>query len=100
MRLAAHQLSLFPSSARVDALVQRHGWGGLDTELFLLGFVGLGISIYPYAVPRSVTIWEAAAPPQSQLFMLVGAVVIIPVILVYTGWAYWVFRGKVRGGYH
>jgi cytochrome d ubiquinol oxidase subunit II len=69
--------------------------------LFLLGFVGLGISIYPYAVPRAVTIWDAAAPAQSQLFMLVGAVVIIPVILAYTGWAYWVFRGKVgTHGYH
>ncbi|MGQ2944407.1 MAG: cytochrome d ubiquinol oxidase subunit II, partial [Blastomonas fulva] len=68
---------------------------------FLLGFVGLGISIYPYIVPRSLTIWDAAAPASSQLFMLVGAVVIIPVILAYTGWAYWVFRGKVAAdGYH
>ena len=73
----------------------------LALGLFLLGFVGLGISIYPYVVPRAVTIWEAAAPPQSQLFMLVGAVVIVPVILAYTGWAYWVFRGKVgTHGYH
>jgi cytochrome d ubiquinol oxidase subunit II len=69
--------------------------------LFLLGFVGLAISMYPYVVPRAVTIWDAAAPAQSQLFMLVGAVVIIPVILAYTGWAYWVFRGKVGAhGYH
>jgi cytochrome bd ubiquinol oxidase subunit II len=73
----------------------------LALGLFLLGFVGLGISIYPYVVPRAVTIWDAAAPPQSQLFMLVGAVVIVPVILAYTGWAYWVFRGKVgTHGYH
>ena len=73
----------------------------LALALFLLGFVGLGISIYPYVVPRAVTIWDAAAPPQSQLFMLVGAVVIVPLILVYTGWAYWVFRGKVgTHGYH
>ncbi|ELT50664.1 cytochrome d ubiquinol oxidase subunit II [Brucella intermedia] len=69
--------------------------------LFFLGFAGLGISIYPYVVPRAVTIWDAAAPPQSQLFMLVGAAVIIPIILAYTGWAYWVFRGKVgTHGYH
>ncbi|HWD67834.1 MAG TPA: cytochrome d ubiquinol oxidase subunit II [Caulobacteraceae bacterium] len=69
--------------------------------LFLLGFVGLGISMYPYVVPRAVTIWDAAAPPSSQIFMLVGAVVIIPVILAYTGWAYWVFRGKAgEHGYH
>jgi cytochrome bd ubiquinol oxidase subunit II len=73
----------------------------LALGLFLLGFVGLGISINPYVVPRAVTIWDAAAPPQSQLFMLVGAVVIVPVILAYTGWAYWVFRGKVgTHGYH
>jgi cytochrome d ubiquinol oxidase subunit II len=73
----------------------------LALGLFLLGFIGLCITIYPYAVPRAITIWDAAAPEQSQLFMLVGALVIIPLILVYTGWAYWVFRGKVStGGYH
>ena len=73
----------------------------LALGIFLLGFLGLAISIYPYAVPRSVTIWEAAAPVRSQLFLLAGAVVIIPVILVYTSWAYWVFRGKVgTHGYH
>ena len=73
----------------------------LALALFLLGFVGLGISIYPYVVPRAVTIWDAAAPPQSQLFMLVGAIVIVPTILAYTAWAYWVFRGKVGSqGYH
>ena len=69
--------------------------------LFLLGFVGLAISMYPFVVPRTITIWDAAAPAQSQSFMLVGAVVIIPLILAYTGWAYWVFRGKVGAhGYH
>jgi cytochrome d ubiquinol oxidase subunit II len=69
--------------------------------LFLLGFVGLGISMFPYAVPRAVTIWDAAVPASSQIFMLVGAVVIIPTILAYTGWAYWVFRGKAGAhGYH
>ncbi len=68
--------------------------------LFLLSYVGLGISIFPYVVPRAITIWAAAAPAQSQLFMLVGTVVIIPIIIGYTGWAYWVFRGKVGEGYH
>lgn len=73
----------------------------LALAIFLLGFVGLGISIYPYAVPRAVTIWDAAAPPQSQIFILVGTIVIVPIILAYTGWAYWVFRGKVgTHGYH
>jgi cytochrome d ubiquinol oxidase subunit II len=69
--------------------------------LFLLGFIGLAISMYPYVVPRAVTIWDAAAPAQSQSFMLVGAVVIVPLILAYTSWAYWIFRGKVGAhGYH
>ncbi len=69
--------------------------------LFALGMVGLGISMWPYVVPDSVTIWDAAAPMRSQMFMLVGTVIIIPVILAYTGWAYWVFRGKVgTEGYH
>jgi cytochrome d ubiquinol oxidase subunit II len=69
--------------------------------LFLLNFVGLGISVYPYLVPRQVTIWEAAAPLQSQEFMLVGTAVIFPIILAYTAWAYWVFRGKAgTHGYH
>lgn len=69
--------------------------------LFLLGFLGLGVSVYPYVVPRAVTIWDAAAPPESQSFMLVGALVIIPLILAYTSWAYWVFRGKAGiHGYH
>ncbi|MCA8928184.1 MAG: cytochrome d ubiquinol oxidase subunit II [Alphaproteobacteria bacterium] len=69
--------------------------------LFLLGFLGLGISIYPYAVPQAVTIWEAASPPESQAFLLVGTVVIVPMILAYTAWAYWVFRGKAGSqGYH
>ncbi|KQN07090.1 ubiquinol oxidase subunit II [Sphingobium sp. Leaf26] len=68
--------------------------------LFLLGYIGLGISIFPFVVPPAVTIWAAAAPPQSQLFMLVGTMFIIPVIIAYTAWSYWVFRGKVGEGYH
>ncbi|MCA0243954.1 MAG: cytochrome d ubiquinol oxidase subunit II [Proteobacteria bacterium] len=73
----------------------------LALALFALGYLGLAVSIYPYLVPRSTTIWDAAAPPASQAFMLVGAVVIVPVILIYTAWAYRVFRGKVgSAGYH
>jgi len=68
---------------------------------FLLAFIGLGISVFPYVVPRAVTLWDAAAPHSSQAFMLVGAVTIIPLILGYTFWSYWVFRGKVGPhGYH
>ncbi len=73
----------------------------LSLALFALTFAGLGVSLYPYIVPEKITIWDAAAPPSSQLFMLVGAGVMIPIILAYTGYAYWVFRGKVRDeGYH
>ena len=63
--------------------------------------IGLGISIWPDVVPGAVTIWEAAAPERSQVFMLIGAGILIPIILAYTVWAYWVFRGKVdEAGYH
>ena len=73
----------------------------LSLLLFLLGMIGLGVSIWPYVVPDSITIWDAAAPERSQSFMLVGTLVIMPIILAYTGWAYWVFRGKVADeGYH
>ncbi|SMF33567.1 cytochrome bd-I ubiquinol oxidase subunit 2 apoprotein [Tistlia consotensis] len=69
--------------------------------LFLLGFFGLGISLWPYAIPREVDIWAAAAPPETQGFALIGFVVLMPLILGYGVWSYWVFRGKVRDeGYH
>ena len=69
--------------------------------LFALGFIGLGISMFPYVVPRALTIWDAAAPEKSQIFMLVGVVFILPVIAGYTAWAYYVFRGKSAvEGYH
>ena len=73
----------------------------LALAIFLLGFIGLGISMFPYLVPPSITIWDAAAPPSSQIFMLVGVGIMLPIILAYTGYAYWVFRGKVgHEGYH
>ncbi len=70
--------------------------------IFVLCFAGIGISFYPYIVPGALTIAEAAAPDASLGFLLVGTVVLVPIILAYTGYAYWVFRGKVRpeDGYH
>ena len=70
--------------------------------VFALCFAGLGISMFPLIVPPDITIWQAAAPFESQLFLLVGSLVLLPLILVYTGYAYWVFRGKVQVGasYH
>ncbi|AMO23944.1 cyanide-insensitive cytochrome bd quinol oxidase subunit II [Ramlibacter solisilvae] len=74
----------------------------LTLGLVFLGYSGLGISLWPHVIPPSVTIWQAAGPPQSLGFTLVGALLIVPMILGYTAWSYWVFRGKVRGdeGYH
>ncbi|GHS79611.1 cytochrome d ubiquinol oxidase subunit II [Pseudomonas kermanshahensis] len=70
--------------------------------LVFLGYTGLLISIWPYVLPPSLTIWEAAGPPQSLGFALVGALFIIPFILGYSAWSYYVFRGKVKvgEGYH
>jgi len=88
-------------------------WHGLRTRhplqpflatvaIFTLSYAGLGISFYPHIVPPALTIAEAAAPDGSLLFLLAGAAVLIPVILAYTAYSYWVFRGKVRpeDGYH
>lgn len=70
--------------------------------LFGLSFVGLAISFYPYLIPPDLTFREAAAPDKSLGFLLVGASVLIPLILLYTSYSYWVFRGKVAtdDGYH
>jgi len=73
----------------------------LTLILFGLSMVGLAISIWPDVIPGRVSIWQAAAPARSQAFMLVGAGILVPIILAYTAWAYWVFRGKVgEEGYH
>lgn len=73
----------------------------LALGLFVLGMIGLGISMFPYVVPGAITIHDAAAHPKSLIFMLVGAVVMVPIILAYTAYSYWIFRGKVgQEGYH
>jgi cytochrome d ubiquinol oxidase subunit II len=73
----------------------------ISLTLFLLGMAGIGITIWPNVVPPALTIWDAAAPERSQQFMLVGVAITLPLILAYTAWAYWVFRGKVgEHGYH
>ena len=66
--------------------------------LFLLSYLGLAISLWPMVVPFHFTLWEAASAPRTQAFLLVGTLFMLPVILMYSGWSYWVFRGKVRGG--
>jgi cytochrome d ubiquinol oxidase subunit II len=73
----------------------------LTLLLYGLCFMGLGISLYPDILPGKLSIADAASPPSSQGFMLIGAAILIPLILAYTGYSYWVFRGKVKeGGYH
>jgi len=90
---------LFAAGMRKD----RDTWPFLSAlAIFVLSFIGLGISLFPYMVPHSVTIAEAAAPDDSLWFLLAGALVLIPMILGYTAYAYWVFRGKTdpSEGYH
>ncbi|MEL6374945.1 MAG: cytochrome d ubiquinol oxidase subunit II [Pseudomonadota bacterium] len=70
--------------------------------LFILSYIGLGIGFYPYIVPHTVTIWDAAGPDSSLWFLLAGTIFLLPIILMYTAYSYWVFRGKVNvdSGYH
>ena len=97
----------------LTALIAFGGWHALGRGrevrpffaaigLFLLGYLGLVISWYPYLVPPSVTVWQAAAVPASQIFMLIGTLVFLPLALGYTTLVYWLFRGKVKPGesYH
>ncbi len=82
---------------------ERDRWPFLATlAMFVLSFIGIGISFYPHMVPPNLTIWQAAAPDESLAFLLVGAVVLVPLILAYSAYAYWVFRGKIdpSHGYH
>jgi len=107
-----HLLFVLPVPTLTAILAGILAWGLLtrrDTVpfpatigLFGLCFAGLGIGITPYIVPRAVTIHEAAAPDASLLFMLVGAAILLPLILAYTAYSYWVFRGKIdpEAGYH
>src|SRR5882757_4335534 len=70
--------------------------------LFALSYAGIAISLWPMIVPHHYTLWQAASSPSTQAFLAVGTLFLLPVILFYTGWSYWVFRGKVRAdvGYH
>ena len=107
-----HLLFVMPVPTLTAILAAILGWSLLKKKdqipfptaigLFALCFAGLGIGIAPYIVPRAVTIHEAAAPDASLSFMLVGAAILLPLIISYTAYSYWVFRGKVdpEAGYH
>lgn len=97
----------------ITALVALAAWRAIEARrdilpfiatigLFLLGYAGLVISNFPYIVPPTLTIWQTAAAPSSQFFLLVGTLILLPMVLGYTAFVYWVFRGKVKEGegYH
>jgi cytochrome bd ubiquinol oxidase subunit II len=97
----------------VTALVAFVAWRSIESgreavpflasiTLFLLGYLGLLISNFPYIVPPSLTIWQAAAAPATHIFMLIGTLVLLPIIVGYTIFVYWIFGGKLREGegYH
>ncbi|GLS21208.1 quinol oxidase subunit [Labrys miyagiensis] len=103
-------LAPIPIATAVVAILT---WRALESEaeaapfigsigMFALSYVGIAISLFPMIVPGHFTLWEAASSPRTQAFLLVGTLVLLPVILMYTSWSYWVFRGKVRSdiGYH
>ena len=96
-------LVLATTGLMLRTLTRQSHAGPFVLALFLLflGYSGLGISLWPNIIPPDVSIRAAAAPPQSMGFALVGALFIIPFILAYTAWSYYVFRGKVGAeGYH
>jgi cytochrome d ubiquinol oxidase subunit II len=62
--------------------------------LFVLGFAGLAYSFWPYVVPERMTIFQAAASPESLIIIFVGTCIVLPMIIAYSAFAYWVFRGK------
>ena len=97
----------------VTALIAYWVWRSLNNRseaapfigavlLFVMSYLGIAISLFPLIVPYKFTLWDAASSPATQAFLLVGTLFLLPVILLYTGWSYWVFRGKVRAdvGYH
>jgi len=105
-----HLIWVFPVLALVCAALlwravhqRREGQPFIATlGLFVFTYLGLLVSKWPVIVPPDYTIWDAASDPGSQLFLLIGVLFVIPIVLVYTAWTYWVFRGKVRPGegYH
>jgi cytochrome d ubiquinol oxidase subunit II len=97
----------------ITALITLWEWRSLNNDseaapfigafaLFFMSYIGIAISLWPMIVPHRFTLWEAASAPSTQAFLLVGTLFLLPIILMYTGWSYWVFRGKVRAdiGYH
>lgn len=68
----------------------------LAIGIFFCSYAGFGISTWPYIVPHQVAFWQAAAPHSSLLFMLVGAMILLPILIAYTFYSYYIFRGKLK----
>jgi cytochrome d ubiquinol oxidase subunit II len=103
-------LAPIPLATLVIALVE---WRPLDRDstvgpfaatvgLLLMSYLGIAINRWPYAVPRHYKLWDTASAPSTQVFLGVGKPFLLPIIIAYTAWSYWVFRGKPRHdiGYH
>ncbi|MFG6136927.1 MULTISPECIES: cytochrome d ubiquinol oxidase subunit II [unclassified Halomonas] len=105
-----HLLWVFPALALLCAFwlwrsvqARREGQPFIATlGVFVFTYLGLVVSKWPVIVPPNYTLWDVASAPESQLFLLLGVLFVIPIVLAYTAWSYWVFRGKVRvgEGYH
>jgi cytochrome d ubiquinol oxidase subunit II len=100
-------IALFAPVPVLSGVIAFGTWRSLGSEaetspffgaigLFVLSYAGMAISLYPMIVPYQLTLWEAASSPRTQAFLLVGTLFLLPVILTYSSWSYWVFRGKVR----
>ena len=93
--LIAGVMLLFFGMARLGAVIK------FIPDPVILGFtVGIGISVYPYLLPHQVTLWEAAAPNTTLKFILMGVVIMLPILLGYTAFAFYLFRGKTNDNYH
>jgi cytochrome d ubiquinol oxidase subunit II len=91
----------------ITALIAAGEWSALTRQqeltpflgaigLFSMSFIGIAVSLWPMIVPFHYTLWQAASSESTQAFLLIGTLFLLPVILMYTAWSYWVFRGKVR----
>jgi cytochrome d ubiquinol oxidase subunit II len=106
-------IAFFSPVPVITALLTISAWRSLNKQseigpfasaigLFLMAYLGIAISLWPMIVPYHYSLWEAASAESTQAFLAVGTLTLLPVILMYTAWSYWVFRGKVRAdiGYH
>lgn len=106
-------IAFFSPVPVITALLAITAWRSLNRQteiapfasaigLFLMAYLGITISLWPMIVPYHYSLWQAASAESTQAFLAVGTLTLLPVILMYTAWSYWVFRGKVRAdiGYH